>query len=89
MDLRFFLVTTDHLSDRLWFRDEGDFIVGMNYVPVVARSTGIGVFAFILMSNHVHFVLEGTKEKVTLFINKYKGLYSYVTLRTKAYCSEP
>ena len=32
----FFLISTDHLEDRLWFRDEEDFRVAMNYVAVAA-----------------------------------------------------
>ena len=54
---RYYLVTTDHLTDRLWFRDEEDFRVAMNYVAIAAFITGCKVLAFILMSNHVHFVL--------------------------------
>lgn len=72
----FFLVTTDHLTDRLWFRDEEDFRVAMNYVAIVAFLTGCTVLAFILMSNHVHFVLMCSREKAEVFINKFKRLYA-------------
>ncbi len=72
----FYLVTTDHLTDRLWFRDEEDFRVAMNYVAIVAFITGCNVLAFILMSNHVHFVLMCSQEEAVLFINKFKRLYA-------------
>lgn len=72
----FFLVTTYHLTDRLWFRDEEDFRVAMNYVAIVAYLTGCSVFTFILMSNHVHFVLMCSREKAEVFINKFKRLYA-------------
>ena len=55
--MTFFLITTDHLEDRLWFRDDEDFKTGMNYAATVAFLLGVNVLAFILMSNHVHFVL--------------------------------
>ena len=74
--LYFYLVSTDHLPDALWFRDDADFRVGMNYVALVANATGVRILAFILMSNHVHFVLEGSREAVLAFITEFKRRYS-------------
>lgn len=74
--LEFFLVSTDHLKEALWFRDDADFKVGMNYVALVANATGVRVLAFILMSNHVHFVLEGNREGIVAFITEFKRRYS-------------
>jgi len=71
-----YLVTTDHLESRIWFRDDDDFVVGMNHVAIQAFLTKVTVLAFILMSNHVHFVVGGNREKVLLFINKFKQLYA-------------
>ena len=73
--LEFWLVTTAHLLDSLWFRDESDFKVGMNHVAIVAASSQAIVIAFILMSNHVHFILQGTYEECLLFITRFKKLY--------------
>ena len=72
----FFLISTDHLEDRLWFRDEEDFRVAMNYVAVAAFLSGVLILAFVLMSNHVHFVACGPREQTELFINKFKQLYA-------------
>ena len=59
---KYYLITTEHLEDKLWFREEEDFVVGMNYVALQALlSPEVLVLAFILMSNHVHFVLYGTR----------------------------
>lgn len=33
---KIFLLTTEHLEDGLWFRDEEDFKVAMNYVAIEA-----------------------------------------------------
>ena len=75
-NLKLWLVTTDHLEDGLWFREEQDFKVGMNYVAAVAADIPVFILAFILMSNHVHFVLLGTEEDANRFINEYKRRYS-------------
>ena len=72
----FFLVTTDHLKEHLWFRDEDDFRVAMNYVAIVAFITGCTVLSFILMSHHVHFVLMCRRKDAETFINKFKRLYA-------------
>ena len=72
----YWLVTTEHLKDRLWFRDEEDFKVGMNQVAVLAATISVQVIAFILMSNHVHFVLGGTKDDATDFITSFKRRFS-------------
>lgn len=72
----FWLVTTDHLTDRIWFRDEEDFKAGMNIVAILSNMTGLGIIAFILMSNHVHFVLGCDREQVDIFITRFKKMYS-------------
>lgn len=79
--MTFFLITTDHLEDRLWFRDDEDFRVAMNYVAIVAYLMGVDVLAFILMSNHVHFVLQCPEEKAGAFITEFKRLYSFYLSR--------
>ena len=73
---RFFLITTDHLEDRLWFRDEEDFRTAMNYVAIAAFVSGVMVLAFILMSNHVHFVVACSWERAEHFIKNFKRLYA-------------
>ncbi len=72
-----YLLSTDHLENGLWFRDDEDFRVAMNYVAIQAASSPeVAVLAFILMSNHVHFVLRGRREDVLGFINQFKHRYS-------------
>lgn len=72
---KYYLVSTSHLSDRIWFRDDEDFRVAMNLVAVVAFVTGVEVLAFVLMSNHVHFVLFADREECSRFISLFKQLY--------------
>ncbi len=70
------LVTTDHLEDGLWFPKESDFIAGMNLVAALAAEFPVFILAFILMSNHVHFVLMATRTDAERFINEYKRRHS-------------
>ena len=75
--MRFFLVTTDHLDDCLLFRDDDDFRTAMNYVAVAAFLLKVSILSFILMSNHMHFVLQCTEREAWEFINKFKQLYGH------------
>ena len=74
--MEFSLVTTDHLVDRLWFLDDDDYKAGMNGVAVTAHQMNMEVLAFILMSNHVHFVLYTDREDALRFINEFKRNHS-------------
>ena len=56
---KYYLVTTEHLEESLWFRDEEDFATGMNHVAIqAAQNPKVRVLSFVLMSNHVHFILS-------------------------------
>lgn len=72
-----YLLTTEHLENLLWFREGEDFKVAMNYVAIQAAETpDVAVFAFILMSNHVHFLLKGHRERTTDYVQGFKHRYS-------------
>jgi len=73
---KIWLVTTEHKEENLWFRDDEDFKVGMNYVAVQVAVSNVKVLVFILMSNHIHFVLYGTWEQAVSFVNGYKMRYA-------------
>jgi len=73
---KYYLVTTEHLKVGLWFRDESDFRAGMNFVAIQAYESKVTVLAFILMSNHLHFVVEGRWADVKAFIDGIKSRYS-------------
>ena len=68
----YWLVTTEHLKEGVWFRDEEDYKVGMNYVAVLSFILGVTVLSFSLMSNHVHFVLYCTYEDARAFTDTFK-----------------
>ena len=74
--MEIWFVTTDHLSKRIWFRDDEDFKMGMNLVAVLAVALSVKVVSFILMSNHVHFVLCCSNKEAHRFIEEFKRRYS-------------
>ncbi len=73
--MKFFLLSTDHLQTKLWFGDDADYAVAMNYVAITAYRYSVNVVAFILMSNHVHFILECEKETAADFVSFFKEMY--------------
>lgn len=74
---KLWLITTDHLEVGLWFRDEEDFKVGMNYVAIQAHVSNVVIIAFILMSNHLHFIVAANSRKeAEAFIEALKHRYS-------------
>ena len=74
---KYYLISSEALKDGLLFRNEEDFKVGMNYVAILAaKYPGVIILVFILMSNHFHFFLLGTREEVEAFVNAFKKRYS-------------
>ena len=74
---KLWLITTEHLKAGLWFRDEEDFKVGMNFVALQAHAGRVVVLSFTLMSNHVHFVVKAdSKKDAEAFIDGFKHRYS-------------
>lgn len=75
--MKCYFLSSSHTEDRIWFRDDDDFISGMNCVAIAALNTGVYVLAFVLMSNHVHFLLiVDDKSRAKDFFDLFKNLYS-------------
>ena len=74
---KLWLITTEHLKVGLWFRDDEDFKVGMNFVAIQGFASKVKIIAYILMSNHLHFiVLADSKKEAEAFIDALKHRYS-------------
>lgn len=56
------------------FKDDQDFVAGINRIGICKVIVGLEVWAFTLMDNHVHFLLYGTMTLCKFFIDKYKCL---------------
>lgn len=75
--MKYFHVYTKGLEDRQLYRDREDFLAGMNILAVVCSAFHqLKLLAFVLMSNHVHFILYGTEKQAKEFIDLYKNLVS-------------
>lgn len=62
-------------EDLPWmFRDEFDFIAGINRIGFCVLSVNVTLVDFILMDTHVHFILNGSLPICKEFINKYKQM---------------
>ena len=70
----YFHVCTDGRALPWMFQDESDFIAGVNRIGICCLRTGIKVIAYVLMDNHVHFVLLGAMPECKRFITLYKQL---------------
>ncbi len=70
----YFHVCTDGRALPWIFQDESDFIAGVNRIGICNLRTGAKVIAYVLMDNHVHFVLHGAMPECKAFITLYKQL---------------
>lgn len=70
----FFHVCTDGTSIDCMFWDDRDFVAGINRVGVCVYLTNVQLVSYVLMDNHVHFLLYGTMLQCKDFINRFKTL---------------
>lgn len=78
--MEYYHVFTKGLSRDVLFSGEQEFVFGMNMIPKSLIKSGVKLLAFCLMDNHVHFVVEGSREECNNFIISYKrNLCSYLS----------
>ena len=70
----YYHICTDGNAIPWMFQDDEDFIAGINRIALCILKNYVEIIAFILMDNHVHFVLYGTALQCKKFINSYKML---------------
>ena len=59
-----FQINSKKLEKELLFRDEEDYIYGINTLALILlQFPGVMVYAFTLMSNHIHLLLGGPQEQ--------------------------
>ena len=59
-----FQINSKKLEKELLFRDEEDYIYGINTLALILlQFPGVVVYAFTLMSNHIHLLLGGPREQ--------------------------
>ena len=63
-----FQINSKKLEKELLFRDEEDYIYGMNTIALMLlQFPGVVVYAFTLMSNHIHLLVGGPKKDCEAF----------------------
>lgn len=55
-------VYTLGLETDIVFRDKEDFCMGMNAIAVLHSKSTMSILAFVLMSNHFHFILHASAQ---------------------------
>lgn len=73
-DTGYYHICTDGASISWMFQDDSDFIAGINRIGICMLKTGVLVIAYVLMDNHVHFLLYGNMPQCKAFITLYKRL---------------
>ena len=74
-DRHYYHAATKGLEADVLFSSREQFESGMNRVAFCRLSSpGVIIIAFVLMDNHIHFVLYGTYSDCMDFINQYKRL---------------
>lgn len=72
----FFHIYSQPLGSDLFYQDDEDRIVTMNRIALEGIQLPIRIWAFTLMSNHFHFIIEGEKGPALLFFQKLKDALS-------------
>ena len=63
----FFHVYSSPLEADLLYRDDAELIIILNIIALAQMLTHCRILAFAVMSNHLHFILEGTEEECMFF----------------------
>lgn len=92
----FWHICTNGNEQAMIFTSVQDFAAGMNAVSVALNSGSVHLIAFILMNNHVHFIMEGAKEqcldvfrRFTKKLNVYLSRSGRVNVLKNFDCGEP
>lgn len=79
---------SDGFRTDVLFEDKQAFVAGMNIVALSVLSCDVAILSFILMDNHVHFILYGTESECLRFkdrfVHKYAIWYSRRYLSRRA-----
>lgn len=80
--------STDGNAIDVVFRDDDDYVAGMNRIFVLSKRFTVLILAFCLMDNHVHFILYGGLNECNKFMHEYVRLTSmHISHKYKEYHS--
>lgn len=87
-EFAYYHICTDGTSLDWMFQDNSDFIAGVNRAGVCSFLSDVKLISFVLMDNHVHFVVYGSLPSCKEFIIKFKNLtgrYIFARYKIKGY----
>ena len=58
---------TNSIPNGILFKDREDYKAVMNFIPIALQQADVTIYCFVIMSNHVHFLLSGAREEVYKF----------------------
>lgn len=68
----FYHLHTKPLETGVIFENDIDRAVALVYIAIAARTTGVELLAYALMSNHFHFILQGSEKRCRAFFDLVK-----------------
>ena len=77
----FFHLHTEPLTSDMIFKQEVEYLIALLYVAVAAWAAGVQVVAYALMSNHFHFILQGTEAQCLEFWGRFERRLSLYFIR--------
>lgn len=82
----FYHVMARGASRQLIFEDDTDRQAFLSLLSTGCRESGIGLLAYVLMDNHVHLLVEGSLENLSVCMKKVTGTYASQFNRRHARC---
>lgn len=74
MEQNYYHISSSALEQGLIFRDQQEFITGMNDLAICISRYNIDLLCFCLMNNHFHFIAYGRLSECQKFGNEYKRI---------------
>ena len=76
-----FHLSTEPIEDAVVFASEADFITANNLIALAISCSNCVLLAMAIMSNHLHFILEGTREECLAFFENLRFRLQKVFVR--------
>lgn len=79
----YYHVCSEGLDKAMIFTNSEEFVAGMNYVAICSCRFEVSILCFCLMSNHFHFILNGSHEECWRFGCEYKRMCAMLMRRSQ------
>lgn len=74
--IMYYHLTSNHALKSLLFKDDEDRLFFVNRLAMLAILLNVRIYAYCLMDNHIHLLVEGDEEVIRLFFTKLRREYS-------------